>query len=105
MKKTMSLFCLLVCLLETGCATLVRGPNDKVLINSLEQDAVIYVDGAPSGKGSTSVEVKRGQSHDLIAKKTGCQDAAIRTTESFDAVNPSWNPLGFWTYNRDNRLD
>ena len=86
MKKTMSVFCLHACLLETGCASIVRGPNDRVLINSLEQDAVIYVDGAPRGKGSTAVDVKRGQPHDLIAKKTGCQDVGTMTTESFDAV-------------------
>ncbi|MBI5810084.1 MAG: hypothetical protein HZB21_02690 [Deltaproteobacteria bacterium] len=83
-ENSVGIWC--VCLFTTGCATLVRGSNDKLLVNSLDQDSVIFVDGAPRGRGSVSVDVKRGQAHDLVAKKDGCQDVAIKTTESFDEV-------------------
>jgi hypothetical protein len=70
----------------SGCASIIRGSNDTISVNSLEQDAVIYVDGAPRGKGSIAVDVRRGKPHDLVVKKEGCQDIAIKTTDRFDSV-------------------
>lgn len=70
----------------SGCASIIKGSNDTIAVNSLEQDAVIYVDGAPRGKGNISVDVKRGKPHELLVKKDGCQDITIQTTERFDPV-------------------
>jgi hypothetical protein len=70
-----------------GCATIIKGTSDRISVNSLSEDTVLYVDGAARGKGSISVDVKRGKPHDLTAKKKGCQDVTVRTTDRFDATS------------------
>jgi hypothetical protein len=82
MKRTM--FLLPVLLLSSGCAGILHGTTDKISINSMEEDTVIYVDGIPRGKDYASGHIERGDDHTIRVSKAGCQDVTMETTSSFD---------------------
>lgn len=71
----------------SGCASIIKGNSEKITVNSLEQDTVIWVDGAPRGKDAVSVDIKKGNPVTIKASKQGCQDVSVQTTESFDATS------------------
>lgn len=78
----------------TGCATILHGTSDKVYVKSENKEAGIYIDDVLRGQGYVVTEVKRGQKHNIAAKKDGCADMVVRTTEKFDMVS-LWGILGY----------
>ena len=78
---------LVITILTQGCATIIKGTNDKIAINSIEKDTLIYVDGAVIGKDAVLIQVERGDTHTIRATKQGCQDIFLNTGESFDATS------------------
>ena len=71
----------------SGCATVIKGSNDNVSVNSLEKGTTIYVNGAARGLDTAMVNVKKGKPHSLRAEKEGCQSVTTETGESFDATS------------------
>ena len=71
----------------SGCASIIKGNSEKITVNSLEQDTVIWVDGSPRGKDAVSVDIKKGNPVTIKASKQGCQDVSVQTTETFDATS------------------
>jgi hypothetical protein len=72
------------CLALSGCASIFSGNSDEITVQTLEEGSVIYVNGMPRGKDNALVQVKRGQTHNIMVKKKGCQDAIAETGRSFD---------------------
>jgi hypothetical protein len=84
MKKIFIPLLVLAC---TGCASIIKGNNENITINSLETGTVIYVDGAARGKDSAFVNVKKGPLHNIRVEKEGCQPVTGETGKSFDATS------------------
>ncbi|ARM86138.1 hypothetical protein [Marinobacter salarius] len=70
--------------LSSGCATVIKGTDDSITVNSLEEGTTLYVNGAARGKDSAFVNLKKGKVHSISAKKDGCQTTTMQTGESFD---------------------
>lgn len=87
MKKVLTTAILLSVAMTSGCASIIKGNSDRITVNSLEKDAVIWVDGAPRGRDAVTVDVKKGNPIALKATKPGCQDVSVQTTETFDATS------------------
>lgn len=73
--------------LTTGCATVIKGTNDDVSINSLEDGTIIYVNGAARGKDTAFVNLSKGKEYTIRAEKAGCQPVTATTGESFDPTS------------------
>lgn len=71
----------------SGCASIIKGNNDNVHVNSLEKGTTLFVDGAPRGMDSAMVNVKKGKPHALRAEKEGCLPVTGETGESFDGTS------------------
>ncbi|WP_067521926.1 hypothetical protein [Endozoicomonas ascidiicola] len=70
----------------TGCASVIKGTQDTVTVNSLERGTTIYVDGVRRGIDDAVAQVGRGNPHTIKVTKEGCEDIIIETGESFDAT-------------------
>lgn len=78
---------ILLATLATGCATVIKGTNDDVSINSLEDGTIIYVDGAARGKDTAFVNLAKGEEYIIRAEKEGCKPVTATTGESFDPTS------------------
>lgn len=76
-----------IALTSAGCATVIKGTNDDVSINSLEDDTTIYVNGAARGKDTAFVNLPKGKTYTIRAEKEGCQPVTTSTGESFDPTS------------------
>jgi hypothetical protein len=85
-RKSFLLSLVLVFVLA-GCATVIRGTQDVIYVNSLETGTRISVDDTPRGKDTAMAQVKRGQPHTIRASKPGCEDVTTRTGDAFDAFS------------------
>ena len=61
------LFGALFTLLFSGCATVIKGTNEDVSINSLEDDTIIYVNGAARGKDYSATITLAGPATTILA--------------------------------------
>lgn len=77
----------LTAFLTTGCATIIKGTNENVSVNSLEDDTVIYVNGAARGKDTAFVNLPKGEKYTIRAEKAGCKPVTATTGESFDPTS------------------
>ena len=74
-------------LFASGCATIIKGQQDTLTVNSLEEGTAIYIDGVQRGVNDAMAQVKKGNVHTIKVTKEGCQDVIIQTGESFDATS------------------
>jgi len=70
----------------SGCASVIKGNNANITVNSLEKGTIIFVDGAPRGIDIAMVNSKKGAPHILRVEKEGCQTVVAESGESFDAT-------------------
>lgn len=74
-----------------GCSLFV-GSKQPVAINATDPDAELFVDGAPVGRGTATVDLKRNRSHAILAKTEDGRSATanigtqISTTGVLDIV-------------------
>ncbi|TAN61378.1 hypothetical protein EPN18_06755 [bacterium] len=85
MKKLFAVLCVGL-LFTTGCASIISGTHERIAVNSLDDQTIIYVDGAARGRGSISLYLDTGGNHNLVAKKPGCQDVSLAISSSFNPV-------------------
>ena len=71
----------------TGCASVIKGSNETISVNSVEKGTTIYVDGAARGLDTASVSLKKGKTYNIRAEKEGCEAASATTGESFDPIS------------------
>lgn len=70
--------------LFSGCATVIKGTDESITVNSLEEGTTLYVNGAARGKNSAFVNLEKGEKYTITARKDGCEPATMQTGESFD---------------------
>ena len=68
---------LLLCFLLTGCATIIQGRTQKLLITSDPPGAVVSVDGVPVGTTPVVAKVARKRPHTLSAALDGHPDDSL----------------------------
>jgi hypothetical protein len=71
----------------TGCASVIKGSNETISVNSVEKGTTIYVDGAARGLDTASVSLKKGKTYNIRAEKEGCEAVSTTTGESFDPTS------------------
>ena len=60
-----------------GCATVVKGTNQKIPISSYPSDAEVYIDGNFAGSTPIDVQMKRKRDHLVTIEKTGYLGASV----------------------------
>ena len=55
-------------LASSGGCSVFRPARQSILITPSEPNALVYVDGAQVGSGTTSVDLQRNKSHSVVAK-------------------------------------
>ena len=72
MCKVISLLTM-ICFVCTSCCSLVRSPDQKVTIQSLPDQADLYVDGYYCGQTPVQVELSRKYNHSIYVATEGYQ--------------------------------
>lgn len=70
----------------SGCAAIISGSEERISVNSLDPDAMIFVNGAVRGKGSISVSLPKKDNHTFTTKKEGCKDVSVNSGSTFNGV-------------------
>lgn len=60
-----------ILLTSTNCASAINGTSDRISINSLEKDSMIYVNNVPRGRDNITVDVSRKKKHEIRVEKEG----------------------------------
>jgi hypothetical protein len=68
-----------VLLSSAGCATIIRGKQSRVSIESLPSGATVVVDGQPLGKTPVEVTMTRDEVHHVKFTLNGHEDLLIQT--------------------------
>ena len=76
-----------VALSLTGCASVLKGSNETINVNSVEKGTTIYVDGAARGLDNASVSLKKGKTYNIRAEKERCETVNATPGESFDPTS------------------
>lgn len=71
----------------TGCASVIKGSNETINVNSVEKGTTIYVDGTARGLDTTTVSLKKGKTYSIRAEKEGCDAVSTTTGETFDPTS------------------
>lgn len=102
--KKMALIAILVLGL-TGCASVIKGSNETINVNSVEKGTTIYVDGTARGLDTTTVSLKKGKTYSIRAEKEGCDAVSTTTGETFDPTSLLGILLDFGIFFDPNRFD
>jgi len=73
MKKSIAGLCLLALLLATGCATLFKGTNEKVNVQSSPVRADVYVNGLLMGRTPLQLNLAASNSYAIEFRAEGYQ--------------------------------
>lgn len=84
MKKIAIFFMCIMVLTMNSCALMFNGSSKRVTVNTMTEDAKIYVDGNLVGNGTYSDKLRRKDDHIIMAKKPGCE---TRTAQ----INSEWS--------------
>jgi hypothetical protein len=60
-----------------GCASIVHGTTQKILVTSCPSPANVSADGEAKGKTPLELKLKRGKNHLLIVSKEGYQEEQV----------------------------
>lgn len=71
--------------LASGCATIIRGPNDVVGVTADRDSAFVFVDGVAAGAAPARLELARGRDHRVEVVREGYRVAR-------DTVERRFNP-------------
>jgi len=73
-------------LATTGCATMVNGPRQVVVVSSIPAGATVCVDGQQAGTTPCQLALERKRSHSLQFSKAGYQDATASIAHKWSGV-------------------
>lgn len=85
MKKTILLISSALLLLNTSCATIVSGSNQKIEIHSTPTNSTVYVDNREVGKTPYYTKLKKNQSYTLKIESEGYSPYKTDFARSFNA--------------------
>lgn len=73
-----------ICLMQSGCATIISGKKQKVAIRSNPSEANVEIDGVQRGKTPLTLELERNKRHQIILTKEGYIEEQRRTKRGFN---------------------
>ncbi|MDD5495953.1 MAG: PEGA domain-containing protein [Candidatus Omnitrophica bacterium] len=73
-----AVFVILTSFYISGCATVVTGWYQKILVSSEPSGATVQVDGAASYKTPSKVNLKRNKDHVLVFSKEGYRSEEVK---------------------------
>lgn len=92
--KVISIF--LIAFYSVGCATIFKGSNADIRVNSAPAGARVYVNEIDKGKTPTTLSLKRDNSYILHFKKEGYKDVKLEVQKKFDAATTIVGNLFSW---------
>lgn len=92
--KVISIF--LIAFYSVGCATIFKGSNADIRVNSAPAGARVYVNEIDKGKTPTTLSLKRDDSYVLHFKKEGYKDVKLEVQKKFDAATTIVGNLFSW---------
>ncbi|MFH1863066.1 MAG: PEGA domain-containing protein [bacterium] len=86
-KTFFGTLCLVVslCILLSGCAAILKGPNDKVEFNSDPLGAQVFVNGVSMGVTPIKLELASKQTYTIEFKKDGYESKTYHITNDVGA--------------------
>ncbi len=76
-----------------GCATIINGNKQKILISSTPASAQVMVDGKAQGQTPVKVDLKRKQTHSVIISHEGYQTQEVQLQRKVSGW--VWGNIGF----------
>lgn len=89
MNKGYKIFTLMlvpVLFFSTGCATIFKGSNADIRVNSAPAGADIYINNIDRGQTPQTLSLARNKDHVLVFKKDGFEDVTIEVNRKFDVA-------------------
>ena len=89
--------CVALVLLAGGCATIIKGRDEKVSFNSNPSHAKVYVNGALVGRTPLQIRLESRLTYNIEFRETGYENRTVVITNSIGAgwiiLDVLW---GFW---------
>ncbi len=86
MKRTVLGISVLALFLSMGCATVMKGGSQDIIIDSSPQGAQVFVDGGIMGKTPLTLNLKKNTYDNIMVKKEGYKTQNVPLEKSFDGV-------------------
>lgn len=89
-----SIGCLLIAILLSGCASIIKGTSQTVTFTSVPDGAEVLVDGMSRGVTPLTLKLKKNEYESVMIKKSGYRPIVGNLEKSYDAVallNISWD--------------
>lgn len=83
----MYLLLILSCLLCSGCATIINGPDQKVTILSEPSGADIFINGQEAGKTPATFRMLRAKDHVITLHKQGHHVHTVELVRALSGVS------------------
>jgi hypothetical protein len=86
----------LISILTVGCATIFKGSDADIRVNSQPSDASIFINEIDRGNTPQTLTLGRDQDHILTFKKDGYEDVRIEVNKKFDGATTILGNLVSW---------
>ena len=79
-----------------GCATIFKGSQANINVNSQPSNAEVYINGIDKGATPQTLSLDRDEDHILTFKKDGYEDVKVEVNKSFDAATTIVGNIFSW---------
>jgi hypothetical protein len=87
---------LLVSILTVGCATIFKGSDADIRVNSQPSDASIFINEIDRGNTPQTLTLGRDEDHILTFKKEKFEDVRVEVNKKFDGATTILGNLVSW---------
>lgn len=86
----------LACIFMSGCATIFKGSEAEIRVNSKPSNAQIFINGIDKGSTPQTLSLDRDENHILTFKKDGYQDVNFEINKKFDGATTILGNIVSW---------
>lgn len=79
-----------------GCATIFKGSNADINVNSAPSGATVMINGIDKGETPQSLSLQRSENHVLTFKKEGYKDVKVEVQKKFDGATTILGNIVSW---------
>ncbi len=79
-----------------GCATIFKGSQADINVNSAPSDATVYINGIDKGSTPQTMSLDRDEDHILTFKKDGYKDVKVEVNKKFDGATTILGNIVSW---------